>query len=115
MADKLKSMSDIEFRLGHLKTAKLDFIFSCNKVEFKIFNLLFERNYENAPCRQFRGSHYDAIASSKRAIHRKISGESGRRQPVHTVYGGAHLLRPILRSVLVRWVYVRSINLHRIF
>jgi citrate lyase beta subunit len=33
------------------------------------------------------------LAKANRAFARRYPGESGRRQPVHTVYGGAHLFR----------------------
>ncbi len=40
------------------------------------------------------------LAKANRAFARRYPGESGRRQPVHTVYGGAHLFRADAASKL---------------
>jgi len=35
----------------------------------------------------------ESLRLSNSAFMREYAGETGRRQPVHTVYGGAHLFR----------------------
>ena len=43
------------------------------------------------------------LAEANRAFAAQYPGESGARQPVHTVYGGAHLFRA-RKKAADRWV-----------
>ena len=49
----------------------------------------------------------ESLKSAHSAFAERYPGESGRRQPVHTVYGGAHLLNPIRSSNSARSRCVR--------